>query len=591
MSNLKAIHEATRLQPINKLMVVGHPLSGYASVEQVLDRSGLQAAAASKSQGLSPTQVSDMLLRAYRVQPLNELQTLDNFKPIAPSPVWQTLALDLLLGNLEQELWGWADPQAIYLLDYWKNLDHQLAFVLVYDSPQASLASLFDNPEVDCTEHVVKAASDNWLAYNEALLNFYLGNTERCLLVHGQQVRAKTADCLRQVQHQMGVELKMPFDDLAAELKQTGWNTLQVELCARVISANPKVGQMYTDLQSVASLPMGNAMDKPSFDTDMAVLSKFVALHRSNLKIQQVVEELKAAKEAQAQALNQRLAELVQSYEHSQAHGHALAQEKQHLLALAEDRLRNIDELKAAKEAQAQALNQRLAELVQSYEHSQAHGHALEQEKQHLLVLAEDRLRNIEELRQRDGELQGRVGELAGQLQQAKDEVNQHAAVAAADYVTSNKALEEENQLLLEELFKLQEELENNYLEKNLPHKSKEKKTNQITKTQIYESALQVKEDLPYKLGAAVIGCKRSLFSYISLPFELKKISKEFSKKNKKDINTQNKNEQAEIERVKNHLSYKFGETLIQTGINPIRILMLPYRFNKIYNEWKKLKK
>jgi hypothetical protein len=36
MSNLKAIHEATRLQPINKLMVVGHPLSGYAAVEQVL---------------------------------------------------------------------------------------------------------------------------------------------------------------------------------------------------------------------------------------------------------------------------------------------------------------------------------------------------------------------------------------------------------------------------------------------------------------------------------------------------------------------------------------------------------------------------
>jgi len=76
MSNLKAIHEATRLQPINKLMVVGHPLSGYAAVEQVLHGSGLQAAAASKTQGLSPTQVSDMLLRAYRVQPLEATQAI-----------------------------------------------------------------------------------------------------------------------------------------------------------------------------------------------------------------------------------------------------------------------------------------------------------------------------------------------------------------------------------------------------------------------------------------------------------------------------------------------------------------------------------
>ena len=542
MSNLKAIHEATRLQPINKLMVVGQPLSGYASVEQVLHGSGLQAAAASKSQGLSPTQVSDMLLRAYRVQPLNELQTLDNFKPIAPSPVWQTLALDLLLGNLEQELWGWADPQAIYLLDYWKNLDHQLAFVLVYDSPQASLASLFDNPEVDCTEHVVKAASDNWLAYNEALLNFYLGNTERCLLVHGQQVRAKTADCLRQVQHQMGVELKMPLGEALSEensQSSSSWLAMKTQLCSRVLAANPKVGQMYTDLQSVASLPMGSAMDKPSFDTDMAVLSKFVALHRSNLKIQQVVEELKAAKEAQ--------------------------------------------EL---------ALNQRLAELVQSYEHSQAHGHALEQEKQHLLALAEDRLRNIEELRQREGELQGRVNELAGQLQQAKDEVNQHAAVVAADYVTSNKALEEENQMLLEELHKVQEELEANHIQNQLIqfklHQAEEK-----INPKLRGAANLVKQDLPYKLGSAVVRCQHSVKGYLALPFKLQKIKKDFKELQLKQ-NTKRLPclidyvDKHEAERVKQHLSYKLGEVLVQVSGNPMSWLMLPFKLQVAHRSWRR---
>lgn len=36
MSNLKAIHQAMRLQPIDKLMVVGQHLSGYTSVERVL---------------------------------------------------------------------------------------------------------------------------------------------------------------------------------------------------------------------------------------------------------------------------------------------------------------------------------------------------------------------------------------------------------------------------------------------------------------------------------------------------------------------------------------------------------------------------
>lgn len=121
MSNLKAIHEATRLQPINKLMVVGHPLSGLACVEQLLHDSGLKPAAKSKAQGLNPAQVSEMVLRAYRVPPVDALQALEVVHPITPSPVWQTLALDLLLGNIEHDLWGWSDPQAVYLLDYWKT--------------------------------------------------------------------------------------------------------------------------------------------------------------------------------------------------------------------------------------------------------------------------------------------------------------------------------------------------------------------------------------------------------------------------------------------------------------------------------------
>lgn len=547
MSNLKAIHEAMRLQAINKLMVVGHPLSGYASVEQVLYGCGLQAAAASKTQGLSPTQVSDMLLRAYRVPPIEATQALEALSPINPSPVWQTLALDLLVGNLEQELWGWADPQAIYLLDYWKNLDHQLAFVLVYDSPQASMAGLFDNPEVDCTEDVVQAASANWLAYNEALLNFYLGNTERCLLVHGQQVRAQTADYLKQVKHQMGVELQMPVvQALSEENSQSpssaesssSWLAMKTQLCSRVLAANPKVTQMYADLQSVASMPQGHVKNQPSFDTDMAVLSKFVALHRSNLKIQRYVEELKATKEAQEQALNQQLATLVQSFEKAHAYGHAMAQEKQHLAAL-----------------------------------------------------AEDRQRNIEELRQKEAELLSRVGELDGQLQQARDEVNQHAAVAAADYVTSNKVLEEENQILLEELHKVQEELEANHIQNQLllfKVQQAEEKFN----PKLRGAANLIKQDLPYRLGSAVVRCPRSIPHYLALPRKLQRITKDF-KDSQVNLSEQKKpslldfEDRHEGERVKQHLSYRFGEVLVKAGSNPFQWLLMPYKLKKAHSNWR----
>ena len=541
MSNLKAIHEAMRLQPINKLMVVGHPLSGYASVEQVLHGCGLQAAAASKTQGLSPTQVSYMLLQAYRVTPLEATQALEALSPINPSPVWQTLALDLLVGNLEQELWGWADPQAIYLLDYWKNLDHQLAFVLVYDSPQASMAGLFENPEVDCTEAVVQAASANWLAYNEALLNFYLGNTERCLLVHGQQVRAQTGDYLRQVQHQMGVELQMPWGGMGGEVKHTAWNALQTELCSRVLSANPKMAQMYADLQSVASMPQGHVKNQPSFDTDMAVLSKFVALHRSNLKIQRYVEELKAAKEAQEQALNQQLATLVQSFEKAHAYGHAMAQEKQQLVAL-----------------------------------------------------AESRLEQMEGLTQREAKLEVRLNNLNRQLDQARIAIYETQNTSKRELEIGKLDLEEDNKLLVAELNKVQEELEQFHIQ-NQQLQFKITQDEEKFSPKLFGAALQVKNELPYKLGAAIVSCKGSLKASLGLPFRLRRIVNEFETQSRSKLPLESSNYSQyidfhEAEKIKQHLSYKFGEILIQTNGSIFKWITLPLRLNTAYQTWRKFR-
>jgi hypothetical protein len=447
--------------------------------------------------------------------------------------------LDLLVGNLEQELWGWADPQAIYLLDYWKNLDHQLAFVLVYDSPQASMAGLFDNPEVDCTEDVVQAASANWLAYNEALLNFYLGNTESCLLVHGQQVRAQTADYLKQVKHQMGVELQMPVVEALSEehsqsvsssldqsSSSSSWLAMKTQLCSRVLAANPKMAQMYTDLQSVASMPQGHVKNQPSFDTDMAVLSKFVALHRSNLKIQRYVEELKAAKEAQEQALNQQLATLVQSFEKAHAYGHAMAQEKQHLAAL-----------------------------------------------------ADDRQRNIEELRRKEAELLSRVGELDGQLQQARDEVNQHAAVAAADYVTSNKALEEENQMLLEELHKVQEKMEEFYME------SQKLKTQDQIKTPIVNegAVYRVKQHLSYRLGTTLTRYRKTPWGWIWMPFAIGKEIFEYRAYKKSQAGRTTRpihsySDAYEANQIQKEAEYQLGKTIVQSINNPIDWLLAPIK-------------
>jgi hypothetical protein len=499
MSNLKAIHEATRLQPINKLMVVGHPLSGLACVEQLLHDSGLKPAAKSKAQGLNPAQVSEMVLRAYRVPPVDALQALEVVHPITPSPVWQTLALDLLLGNIEHDLWGWSDPQAVYLLDYWKNLDNQVAFVLVYDSPQDTLTRLFNQPDVECNADLVASVLTTWLAYNEALLNFYLGNTERCLLVNSQQVSAQSADYLLQVRHQMGVNLQLASDEPPSPSAPSAWQVLQLQLIDSVLAGQTKALHLYADLQSVASLPFKAIPDSASEQTALAVLQTFVQMHRTNLRIQQKEAELLA----KLQDLNIQLDQAKQDAK---------------------------DDATKASLAQDAAVKAALAKVPPP----------------------------------------------------APAPVT---VVAAAD----TKALEEENQLLLEQLHLVQEELERYYLENQDLKKSQAK-----PKTQHYGAAERIQKQLSYRLGATMIANSRSLGGWLRMPIALADQVRAYradlrAKAGQKYPPIEAYADAHEAERYRQHLSYQLGQTMLQNSKSIWGWIKMPFALPRTVIIFRKL--
>lgn len=531
MSNLKAIHSAVRMPPVNKIMVVGHPLSGHEAVTHMLHLCGLQTAVASKAQGMSPSQVTEMLLRAYRVPPLNALQDLGRLAPIAPSPVWQTLALDLLLGNLEQELWGWSDPQAIYLLDYWKQLDQQMAFVLVYESPQDTLARLVEQAE-DCSQAMVEDAMGNWLAYNEALLNFYLGNTERCLLVHSAQASSQTQECLAQMKHHIGVSLTLSDTDRTNQ-PPSAMHETRAYLTKAVLAANSKANSLYDDMQSVATLPQGQDKDKDGPLTALRALQSFVRMHRANLQIQTALDELKANARAQEQAMTQ-----LKTAEH-------MAQSQVEGLQTQVQQLRQ----------QEVALQQQLAEMAQ-----------------------------------RGNQLQARADELAGQVQQAREEAKQEAAAVAADYVAGNKALEEENQMLLEELHKVQEELEQFYLESKQENEKNRfiVNSNISAETSKLEKLYEIK--IIYKLGSTVLNSRKSISDLIKLPARLIKIKK--LSKNNAYIESMYIGEfnEGDYERIKKHLSYRYGEIIINIFNKPRLIFVFPLLLFRAYKNWYKNK-
>lgn len=272
-------NQLIKTSPINKVVIVGHPLSGFQEVENLLRISGMKSPAPSRRDGFLPVDISATLSKAHRTGIFNALHLNAEIKQIDVAPVWNGMALDLLLGNIDQDFWGWADSQSVYLLDYWTSLDPQLAFVLVYDTPEQLVAQAFD-AQTPLTPEALKQATDNWSAYNAALLHFYHRNPERCLLVHAQQVRESSNTYLQQMRTRIGAPVltdetapveayvftESPETIPAAQRNDAAQhnppNALKAYIAHALIQRSDTL-QLYEELQSVANLPLAEQVAAP----------------------------------------------------------------------------------------------------------------------------------------------------------------------------------------------------------------------------------------------------------------------------------------------------------------------------------------
>ena len=113
----------------------GHPYSGFQLAYEALSQAGLGRSQPSYRESLSPTELHEKIFKAYELDPFD----LNAIAAIRPGKVWQNLAVDLFAGNMEQKNWGWADDKSVWLLEFWKELDPQVHFVLVYSTPEFAL--------------------------------------------------------------------------------------------------------------------------------------------------------------------------------------------------------------------------------------------------------------------------------------------------------------------------------------------------------------------------------------------------------------------------------------------------------------------
>nr|VFJ62271.1 MAG: hypothetical protein BECKDK2373C_GA0170839_109514 [Candidatus Kentron sp. DK] len=237
-------------------IIVGHPHSNYQFVAEQLYAHGLMAARPSRRESLTPVEVGTSLLEAHGLS----LNTDTDIRQITPGEIWQGLTLDLLLGNVDQSLWGWADPQSIYLLDFWKKADPGIKFILIYASPALACAATFQNKQVTTEE--LQRVLDVWRSFNAALLHFFNRNTDRCLLVHVDQVGTDPAAFMKH----FSTLADVPYQEVPTRPVQetpVAQNPLELFLAHTLIREYSDVWDTYAELQSTATLPLGSDGQQP----------------------------------------------------------------------------------------------------------------------------------------------------------------------------------------------------------------------------------------------------------------------------------------------------------------------------------------
>ena len=188
------------------ILSVGHAFSGHQDIHNTLVAAGVAEAHAVRRESLTltPHGLIEKLLRANDVSNNSSQQ-------LHPGKLWEELVTDLFLANLDHDVWGWADSRLINLLDWLRDFDTQVRFVLAYSSPAQAVGQILKEGTV--TAEQIALGLSHWQSTNSELLRFYHRSRERSFLCQGLAARNAPQQLVEEIKRAFDVAL-MPSPDL-----------------------------------------------------------------------------------------------------------------------------------------------------------------------------------------------------------------------------------------------------------------------------------------------------------------------------------------------------------------------------------------
>lgn len=227
-----------------------HP--GHEFPHQILEAAGVMPARPSRRENMSPGELHQSLLKAHGIKGLRDADS-PGVPVVSPGTLWQNVAVDLFLGNLDSETWGWVEPAAIHLLDFWRGFDSQIRFLLAYRSPAAVLGSLLRGQPAD--DESVRRVLLDWCHFNTELLRFYHANRDGCLLVNAGAIDQQPQTFVKAVATKFGLGHRVTWPE-GKPLPGRPLDAHLLEyLALQLVEKADAARSIYDELESTADLP------------------------------------------------------------------------------------------------------------------------------------------------------------------------------------------------------------------------------------------------------------------------------------------------------------------------------------------------
>jgi hypothetical protein len=183
----------------------------------------------------------------WHTQVKSRLQEFDPEEaPAVPGRVWEQLASDIFLANLDLSVWGWSVQLSYPVLEFWQRFDPQIRFVLVACSLQRYISYALESEDPFTSVNVLV---DRWIRHHREMLQFHRQYPKKTLLLDIDQCIDSSIELVKVCEKswKLGLskvhypepiarEFSVITDFLSNELCKVddSWQIIQEELFARL---------------------------------------------------------------------------------------------------------------------------------------------------------------------------------------------------------------------------------------------------------------------------------------------------------------------------------------------------------------------